>query len=805
MQRGVSSELFDSLKVYLNNKNRLQPIIGLSSIIECVKTGSDGREALYLCEVCVCRLSMADMRNHIMGSLHRYNYIKARHPHFASEWKENADLSLLAWPLMETAKVLEGKEGPGDIKLLEVGDAVFQKMARHSDSDAVTLINSLRHGQGQSDPERTQLEPYTVQSQRIVLLGQDLRRQSKRSHKTSAQTNKPPSLIQSTVASSVNSNSWLNNISTSQLDKTQMSANSNSFLDGYTGTKPLIGLFSVVECRSEDGRTYCFLCHCCRIRVNKKDIIDHLTSTSHLVNSLMESHPEQVEDINDNQHLQSLAKKVEQEEGRGELEVVNAPESLCILLTGKSYHWCTKMLCNGWTHNNIQKKKIAVKGPVVNKTFNQGMAEKRALVQSKERMTSKRKMRKGTNTVFKVSLPLTKGAVLLERTSFSTDSLPVSSYSPSADSDLIPSPETQTEECESDCDSGTFAFNHSEHTSMCPPLQLQQGLDSGDADSGQYVGPERNITVTQYQEVDGYGDYFNQSEDLTNTQNQKAYEERNYNRWHCSQGRSKKNFSKEWQNEGQLPAASHTQEGSSYHSFDRREEDFSEQWYNSTFQNEVGTRVDVPRGERHEISTNATQHYYQQQPITQYMAQNHTCLPVGSVGHRSLSGELAPHLDATRINMHPHIGDSHVNSDGIAPDPRVQFLEMEQRGLQTYMEFMIGHVQTAPQRYMTQPLAYQGVQIGHGGVMSNPGYNIGQRTNPDQLFRHPVSGDSGGSGDMSHSNAFIPPGQALRYEACSHLNFRGTGLSGGMISGNVAGAPPYVLAYPSSAYSTSHR
>ncbi len=97
----------------------------------------------------------------------------------------------------------------------------------------------------------------------------------------------------------------------------------------------------------------------------------------------METHPEQVEvemaDINDNfQLLQSLAKRVEQEEGRGELkvsyllicrdyagcemtlvffsslvlfcpskcsnmscfQVVTAPESLCILLTGKSYHWC---------------------------------------------------------------------------------------------------------------------------------------------------------------------------------------------------------------------------------------------------------------------------------------------------------------------------------------------------------------------------------------------------------------------------------------------------------------------------------
>lgn len=47
------------------------------------------------------------------------------------------------------------------------------------------------------------------------------------------------------------------------------------------------GLFRVVECRSEDGHTYCFLCHCCRVRSNKKDIIDHLTSSSHLRNYLV--------------------------------------------------------------------------------------------------------------------------------------------------------------------------------------------------------------------------------------------------------------------------------------------------------------------------------------------------------------------------------------------------------------------------------------------------------------------------------------------------------------------------------------
>ena len=46
---------------------------GLDSVTECVKAGS--QEALYLCEVCLSRMKRTDVRNHIMGSLHRYSYI----------------------------------------------------------------------------------------------------------------------------------------------------------------------------------------------------------------------------------------------------------------------------------------------------------------------------------------------------------------------------------------------------------------------------------------------------------------------------------------------------------------------------------------------------------------------------------------------------------------------------------------------------------------------------------------------------------------------------------------------------------
>ncbi|XP_054461339.1 uncharacterized protein si:ch211-199g17.2 [Anoplopoma fimbria] len=689
-QKGVStkSQLFNSLRVYLNNKNRLQPIIGLGSIIECVKTGTQNRELLYLCEVCVCRLSKADMRNHIMGSLHRYNYIKAWHPHLVSEWKEKSDLSKLAWPLMEMAKVLEGKEGPGEVQWLEVEDAVYQKIATHSENAAVTLITILKDWQGQDEPERrsdtTSLENYSIQSQRIVLLSQNQERLSRNSLKTSAETNQTVAFIKS--------EGRLKNTSP---QPAVLSENGNSFLDGYTGTKPLIGLFRVVECRSEDGHTCCFLCHCCRIRSNKKDIIDHLTTSSHLLNYLMEIHPGKVEVMMayNNDHyplLHSMAKKVEQEEGRGELKVINAPESLCRLLTGKSYHWCIKMLCNGRAHTDIQKRKIAVKGPSVIKTSNEVMLGKCAALPSQrpKTMTAKRKMKKGTTTVFNVSLPITQGAMLLERISFSMNSLPESSaYPPSFGLDLTPLPESQSEGCELDYDTGPFESNHAEHTS-----QLKHDLYGGDADAGQHMEPERKVTVTPYKEVDAYfndNEYFNQSEDLTVTKYQKVYRENNYTGQHGYQERSSQRFYYEYPNEGpqtqhewKSPAVSYTQDLSSYNSYYGRETSSTAQWNNSTSPRNIGTR-DLSKG--HEMNSDVRQQYYYQQAQNQSMAQGPSGLQTGSAGQHGWSGGLAAHSEAAWINIHPCLGVPLAHRGSIASEPTVPLLQTEQRRYPTYM------------------------------------------------------------------------------------------------------------------------
>lgn len=119
-----------------------------------------------------------------------------------------------------------------------------------SNTTAITLISSLRDGQGNGEPESypeaaaVHFDHYPSQSQRIVLLAQNQWKQAEKSSKADMTSH----LLQLTVAPPVKSDGWLKNSSTSEFDNTQvlsdpsvLSGSSNCFLDGYTGTKPLIG------------------------------------------------------------------------------------------------------------------------------------------------------------------------------------------------------------------------------------------------------------------------------------------------------------------------------------------------------------------------------------------------------------------------------------------------------------------------------------------------------------------------------------------------------------------------------------
>lgn len=465
-QQGSSdeSELFNSLKAYLDNRNRLQPFIGLSSIIECVNGGAHPREAFYICEVCVCRLDMADMRNHIMGSLHRYNYIKIKHPKQASWFPEGSGLTNLARPLMDIAKIIENTEGPGNVQVVEFDKTSYQQMESQSDN-AKNVIDFLRDTQRDCEPEIPETITSKIWNQspskRIVL------------YTPWKNLEKAPLDLQNFSQQSNVSNS-----------SSESCADSRSFLDDYAGHLPLIGLLRVIECKSKDDQTYCFLCHCCRVRSLKNDIIDHLTSTSHITNFLMESHPEELEsvDLNDVSQVKLLAERLnekdEKEPDITKIKVVRITESLCVQMTGKSYHWCVKTL--GWNNSDFPAKYIDVKihkqaiFPHL-KDCSQETGKEFLKRKKQPKRTKKRK-----HPVFKVTLPVTQGSLLVKRTSFCEDHIPSFTSSPTetfapgqfSDSKFVLEPQKDMSGFSSE-----FLEASSENTNLTSQYQLTPSTD----------------------------------------------------------------------------------------------------------------------------------------------------------------------------------------------------------------------------------------------------------------------------------------------------------------------------------------
>ncbi|XP_076865091.1 uncharacterized protein LOC143516966 isoform X2 [Brachyhypopomus gauderio] len=134
---GVQSHLFNSMRSYLCNQNRLQPIIGLNSVVELC---TDNEPPVYLCEVCVLRMKKTDIKTHIMGSLHRCNYIRSCRDYGL---KADTDLTSVAWRMMELAKVIEKSEGTGYVQVLHVDGVLYKEMMSQPVANVLAQIKEM--------------------------------------------------------------------------------------------------------------------------------------------------------------------------------------------------------------------------------------------------------------------------------------------------------------------------------------------------------------------------------------------------------------------------------------------------------------------------------------------------------------------------------------------------------------------------------------------------------------------------------------------------------------------------------------
>ncbi|KAK7125142.1 hypothetical protein R3I94_019243 [Phoxinus phoxinus] len=153
---GCHSQLYNAIRSYLHNQNREQPIIGLNSITEVL---TYCQPALYFCDVCLLRITKPDIRNHIMGSIHRYNYIKYHH---ACGWRADTDLTLLARPLMDIAKMVEKRDGTGDVQVLCVDEVIYNTLTSLPVTEALAQMKTIKNPQDSPSEAPKMIDPQTV-------------------------------------------------------------------------------------------------------------------------------------------------------------------------------------------------------------------------------------------------------------------------------------------------------------------------------------------------------------------------------------------------------------------------------------------------------------------------------------------------------------------------------------------------------------------------------------------------------------------------------------------------------------------
>ncbi|XP_051729043.1 uncharacterized protein LOC127501192 isoform X2 [Ctenopharyngodon idella] len=180
------------------------------------------------------------------------------------------------------------------------------------------------------------------------------------------------------------------------------------------------------------------------MKLKKTKIFSHLTSCDHQRNYLKALHPQLLpkkrKHCNTNEMLEDIAIKLEKEDGRGQIKVMRLSACLISEALHKDYQWCMKMLnCGddvGWRSDLLSLKDRTDKTTGPSQTLKRPAesllppSEKSPIKApdgppthqmpkkiKKDHLKQVMSINKIKNPVFKVSLSLQEGPVVIERTS----------------------------------------------------------------------------------------------------------------------------------------------------------------------------------------------------------------------------------------------------------------------------------------------------------------------------------------------------------------------------------------------------
>ncbi|KAM9494618.1 uncharacterized protein Hap1MRO34_004488 isoform 2-T2 [Clarias gariepinus] len=437
-EQGFQSQLFKSMQTYLCNPDRVQPIIGLRSVIElCTAT----KPPMYLCEVCIVRANMTDIKTHITGSLHRYSYI-VLHLH------EDIYKEMISQPILDVlAQVKQIQQTQTNVtefqlpfcrtttKETHFNVTITQKRNPEQGSKQDHLATLKMRNTGTHTPAIIWNEDHCQNND--YLTSEELYRDTDwvlNNRKVGHEEGQHPQPFTADDALFMyeHMDQYQQRNNYSEEDIFLLQKNNEDSPENYSGTQPLIGLNAVIKCQSlaGDPPSCCYLCQPCSLKVLESDIIQHLISPLHQINYINFQYPHLSNCHNGLQSLETIAMQLEQEEGRGQMEVRRLSACLFNEVLEQDFYCSMKELNlgKGLTEKTRLNQKAVKKTSRITQDYNTPLKRTAGLFDCDESAAigkplfcHKRAKKKGkkkarlSEPVFKVSLLLNEGPMLVNR------------------------------------------------------------------------------------------------------------------------------------------------------------------------------------------------------------------------------------------------------------------------------------------------------------------------------------------------------------------------------------------------------
>ncbi|XP_036372052.1 uncharacterized protein LOC118769142 [Megalops cyprinoides] len=354
------------LRGYVEDPQRSQPVVGLSALIEC---RSESQPPLYLCVACSTLLSKTLVISHVISRKHLLSYLKAKRPDLYSGWSDSQDLAKMSKDLMEMAREAEREEPARvrEIQEVSLDSAAYAEVKSMSFDKALALLLMIQKEQNRTDlrlcitpePRRVTVKQETAESQVFP----EEPTQDPKEAGTQPGTVKVDRDQRQAAQEPVQhpkSPEREGGVREEKQPPVQMGSHHKCH-SGSTVKTPLIGLKVVIECRNVEGQPPArfYLCRACsdKLTGDQQSVSKHVGSPLHQYCYIKSHHSRRLEMEKKAGSLtcgltdlvQFVAKKLEEEEGSGSIQVINMPEAIFNRLIKGTYESCMKMLkgCDG--------------------------------------------------------------------------------------------------------------------------------------------------------------------------------------------------------------------------------------------------------------------------------------------------------------------------------------------------------------------------------------------------------------------------------------------------------------------------